>query len=280
MFPIYQVIPYMRLTFIFVVILNSIFKLHRGGFTPSHSSSGTDDIWRPGASIDRQVDDMGLDNGMGMGGDDTSTWTPGGAMGGGGDNASDVPKTEEYGGSSVNDNGGGWGSSNNGNDNAGSNTNNNSNTTTSTTTESNSNAPAIPKEEPDYARQMDASSSTHMNMGGHTHDHDGEQAPVWFMERVCITLRKNEQPAAIKDVSNNTATIEMEGDKSSHKVSSGECAMVSPKEGDTVLVTGGADVGVEGELVCIDGSDAILKDSNEDFKIVDLVHLAKIMQEV
>jgi len=251
-----------------------------GGFTPSHSSSGTDDIWRPGASIDRQVDDMGLDNGMGMGGDDTSTWIPGGAMGGGGDNASDVPKAEEYGGSSVNDNGGGWGSSNNGNDNAGSNTNNNSNTTTSTTTESNSNAPAIPKEEPDYARQMDASSSTHMNMGGHTHDHDGEQAPIWFMERVCITLRKNEQPAIIKDVSINTATIEMEGDKSSHKVSSGECAMVSPKEGDTVLVTGGADVGVEGELVCIDGSDAILKDSNEDFKIVDLVHLAKIMQEV
>ena len=128
---------------------------------------------------------------------------------------------------------------------------------------------------------MDASSSTHMHMGGHTHDHDGEQAPaVWFMERVCITLCKNEQPAAIKDVSNNTATIEMEVDKSSHKVSSGECAMVSPKEGDIVLVTGGVDVGVEDELVCIDGSDAILKDSNEDFKIVDLVHLAKIMQEV
>ena len=43
-----------------------------------------------------------------------------------------------------------------------------------------------------------------------------------------------------------------------------------------VLVIGGADVGVEGELICIDGSDAILKDSNEDFKIVDFVHLAKI----
>jgi transcription elongation factor SPT5 len=42
------------------------------------------------------------------------------------------------------------------------------------------------------------------------------------------------------------------------------------------LVIGGADVGVEGELVCIDGSDAILTDSNEDFKIVDFVHLAKI----
>ena len=55
--------------------------------------------------------------------------------------------------------------------------------------------------------------------------------------------------------------------------------MVAPKENDTVLVTGGADVGVEGELVCIDGSDAILKDSNEDYKIVDLVHLAKIVND-
>jgi transcription elongation factor SPT5 len=41
-------------------------------------------------------------------------------------------------------------------------------------------------------------------------------------------------------------------------------------------VTGGADVGFEGEIVCIDGSDAILKESNENFKIVDFVHLAKI----
>jgi transcription elongation factor SPT5 len=53
--------------------------------------------------------------------------------------------------------------------------------------------------------------------------------------------------------------------------------MVPPKEHDMVLVTGGADVGEEGELVCIDGTDAILKDSNEDFKIVDFVHLAKIV---
>lgn len=55
--------------------------------------------------------------------------------------------------------------------------------------------------------------------------------------------------------------------------------MVAPIEHDTVLVTGGADVGVEGELVCIDGTDAILKDPNGDFKIVDLVHLAKIIGE-
>jgi len=54
--------------------------------------------------------------------------------------------------------------------------------------------------------------------------------------------------------------------------------MATPKEHDTVLVTGGADVGVEGELVCIDGDDAILRDADEFFKIVDFVHLAKIRE--
>ena len=49
--------------------------------------------------------------------------------------------------------------------------------------------------------------------------------------------------------------------------------MVAPKENDIVFLTGGAVVGVEGKLVCIDGTDAILKDL---FKIVDLVYLVKI----
>ena len=79
-------------------------------------------------------------------------------------------------------------------------------------------------------------------------------------------------------MNNNTATNELE-DKSAMQMKAGVCSMVAPKENDTVLVTGGADVGVEGELVCIDGSDAILKDSNEDYKIVDLVHLVKIMND-
>lgn len=126
----------------------------------------------------------------------------------------------------------------------------------------------ILKEEPDYGIH-DASA-----MGAD----DGQQAPVWFMERVCIQLKRNEKSAVIKDVNNNSAVIELE-DKSTMTLSSGECTMVSPKEHDTVLVTGGADVGVEGELVCIDGTDAILRDPNGDFKIVDLVHLAKIVSE-
>ena len=83
------------------------------------------------------------------------------------------------------------------------------------------------------------------------------------------------QWAVIREVNNNNATVELE-DGSVLEIKPAACSMVAPKEHDIVLVTGGADVGVEGELVCIDGTDAILKDSNEDFKIVDLIHLAKI----
>jgi len=105
-----------------------------------------------------------------------------------------------------------------------------------------------------------------------------EATAVWFMERVCVQLKSDGSPAVIKDISSNTtATVEMEGDKSTKTVRVGDVSMVPPKEHDQVLVTGGADVGVEGELVCIDGTDAILKDANEEFRIVDFVHLAKIV---
>ena len=106
---------------------------------------------------------------------------------------------------------------------------------------------------------------------------DGEEAPVWFIERVCVELKKNKATAVIKETNNNVAVVELE-DKTSISIHAGDCTMVAPKEHDTVVVTGGADVGVEGELICIDGPDAILKDStNEDFKIVGLTHLAKII---
>ena len=56
-----------------------------------------------------------------------------------------------------------------------------------------------------------------------------------------------------------------------HDVSS-----IPPQEFDMVRVMGGVDVGVEGELVAIDGTDAILKARYNNFKIVDLAHLAKM----
>ena len=103
----------------------------------------------------------------------------------------------------------------------------------------------------------------------------GEDAAVWFMERVCVQLKKNSAQAVIKEINGSQAVVEFE-DKSTQTVRNGEVTMVPPQEHDMVLVTGGADMGVEGELVCIDGTDAILKESNENFKIVDFVHLAKI----
>lgn len=110
---------------------------------------------------------------------------------------------------------------------------------------------------------------------GATIEGSGEEAAVWFMERVCVQVKRNEREGVIKEINGSTAIVEMD-DKSVVTLRHGEVSMVPPQEHDMVLVTGGADVGVEGELVCIDGTDAILKESNENFKIVDFVHLAKI----
>ena len=95
---------------------------------------------------------------------------------------------------------------------------------------------------------------------------DGEEAPVWFMERVCVTLRNGGTSGVVKEINDNIARVECE-DGAMSQLSPSDVIMVAPKEHDMVS-TGGADVGVEGDLVCIDGTDAILKDSNEDFKIV------------
>lgn len=108
---------------------------------------------------------------------------------------------------------------------------------------------------------------------------DGGETAVWFMERVCVQLKSDNRTAVIKEINaDKTATVEVEGG-STESIRVDDVSRIEPKEKDQVLVIGGADVGVEGELVCIDGSDAILKDPNEDFKIVDFVHLAKIASE-
>jgi transcription elongation factor SPT5 len=133
---------------------------------------------------------------------------------------------------------------------------------------------------------MDSSISIKQETTGYGHMHGdsgvvdstiegGEETAVWFMERVCVQLKQNNAEAVIKEINGSMALVELE-DKTTTTVRNGDVSMVPPQEHDMVLVTGGADVGVEGELVCIDGNDAILKESNENFKIVDFVHLAKI----
>ena len=103
-----------------------------------------------------------------------------------------------------------------------------------------------------------------------------EEIAVWFMERVCVQIKQSNAEAVIREVNGSMAMIEL-GDKTITTVRKEDVSMVAPQENDMVLVTGGADVGVEGKLVCIDGTYAIiLKASNEEFYIVDYVHLAKI----
>ena len=108
-----------------------------------------------------------------------------------------------------------------------------------------------------------------------THAGDGDETAVWFMDRVCVQLKSDDRPAVIKEINPDKTALVVLEDNTTKTVGFNEVSRIQPKEKDMVLVIGGADVGVEGELVCIDGSDAILKDSNEDFKIVDFVHLAK-----
>lgn len=143
--------------------------------------------------------------------------------------------------------------------------------------EENSGDAVQPKQEPNASAGQVAVKREQARSEMETADGDVAETPVWFMERVCVQLKSNDVPAVIKEVtSDSTALVQLE-DSSTKSVRVGEVSMVAPKEHDKVLVTGGAEVGVEGELVCIDGTDAILKDSNEDFKIVDFVCLAKIV---
>ena len=98
------------------------------------------------------------------------------------------------------------------------------------------------------------------------------------MERVVVEVHRGGAVGTIKEVnSDNSAVLDLSDGKSMVIKGAGEVKLVPPKEHDMVLVTGGADVGVEGELVCIDGEEAIIKDGNDDFKIVDFMHLAKIV---
>lgn len=211
-----------------------------GGSTPSHTGM-SDDIWRPGGSIDQDGGEDGTDIGSGWSVTNTN------------DDMSQA-NTNQFGDSAANDGASGWGAA--------------SDTGSAWTPNTGETDSVVKHEEPFGAMHTD-------NAMESTIEGTGEEAAVWFMERVCVQLKKNNAQAVIKEINGSNAVVEME-DKSTLTVRNGEVSMVPPQEHDMVLVTGGADVGVEGELVCIDGTDAILKESNENFKIVDFVHLAKI----
>jgi len=102
------------------------------------------------------------------------------------------------------------------------------------------------------------------------------EMPAWFMERVSIEVKSSQKKGVIRQTQNKTAVVEYE-DGTTGNVGVNDIGMVAPVEHDTVLVTGGNEIGLEGSLVCIDGTDAILKVANDDFKIVDVSFLAKVV---
>ena len=101
------------------------------------------------------------------------------------------------------------------------------------------------------------------------------EMPAWFMERVSIEVKSSQKKGVIRQTQNKTAVVEYE-DGTTGNIGVNDLGMVAPVEHDTVLVTGGNEIGLEGSLVCIDGTDAILKVANDDFKIVDVSFLAKV----
>ena len=216
-----------------------------GGATPMHDTSGGEEVWRPGSSLDQDP------------AENEDVW-----------GSTSNEKSNPF-GSSDSDAVGGWGSSN-------ANTWAPASENEGTVTNTPASAPALVKNEDAVVpgnNEIKREKAEADAMGG-----DGDETPVWFMERVCVMLKSDQSEGIIKEINGSTATLELEGGLSKNFRAS-ELSMVEPKEHDIVLVTGGADVGVEGELVCIDGTDAILKDAKEDFKIVDFVHLAKIFSD-
>jgi transcription elongation factor SPT5 len=118
-------------------------------------------------------------------------------------------------------------------------------------------------------------------------DHQGEmeadiaetvEMPAWFMERVCVEVKSTEKQGVIKQTHAKNAVVEFE-DGSTTNVGVNDLARIAPSELDTVLVTDGNEIGLEGSLVCIDGTDAILKVANDDFKIVEVGFLAKVQAQ-
>ena len=241
-----------------------------GGATPKHPSGGLDadgggdEVWRPGGSIDQDNVDTSKEN---------DGW-------GATNNDQDGDDDDDWGSSSNNQAEGEWG------------------------------APPPPptqeqpvvKEPKDFdtngassskgnatVKEESSSSSTNNHNSGVSvkreqqtaseveHDlPDNEERPGWLMERVCINLKgPSEKKGSVKEIHPSKIVVELE-DGSTENVAVHDISMVVPAEHDPVLVTGGNEVGLEGTLVCIDGTDAILKDANDAFKIVEFSFLAKV----
>merc|ERR1712232_1064554 len=105
----------------------------------------------------------------------------------------------------------------------------------------------------------DADNNSYMNGGDNTNNNnnnsnnnvlsveDTSDLPVWFMDRVCVTHTNGNGEIGViheTNATNKTATIVLE-DKTTITARASDLTLLPPKEHDMVLVTGGADVGVE-----------------------------------
>ena len=112
-------------------------------------------------------------------------------------------------------------------------------------------------------------------------EEEQEVTALWFMERVCVLIDSMCTEAVIQQINPDgmTATVKIQNKESclTQIVQFHQVSRITPKVNDMVLALEGVDVGIEGELVCIDGPDGIIKDSNGEFKIIELVHLTKII---
>lgn len=105
----------------------------------------------------------------------------------------------------------------------------------------------------------------------------------WFREGVCVKVLDDEsgwyESGVIKEIiSDTSATVDF--GESMKCMPLGDMEIIQPRVYDRVLVACGSEAGMEGELVYVDGTDAIIKDSNEEFKIVHHGHLARIKIDV
>lgn len=190
-----------------------------GGATPMHDSMGGDEVWHPGA-MDEEANETVKEDGWGSATNDSQFNTTG--------NDENNYGTWEPAGEANTDT---WGAP----------PQKKEESTIQPKQESFSSGtgPGIKREQPKSEMDVDVA--------------DNDETPVWFMERVCVQMKSNEQSAVIKEINaDKSAMIEL-GDKSTQTARVGQLSMVTPKEHDTVLVTGGNEIGLEGTLVCVDG---------------------------
>ena len=189
-----------------------------GGATPSHGDSeATDEVWRPGGSVDEAIKE---DDGWGTSQNDPS----------------DANLNE--------DNDGGWGSGS---------ANTSSWGAPTQKKEEEEGQTFVKLKEEESAQPSGIIKRETMKSEMETEVTDSDETPVWFMERVCVQIKESKQLAVIKEVNPDKSAIVEMPDSTTQTVRVSEISMVPPLEHDAVLVTGGNEVGLEGSLVCVDG---------------------------